>query len=823
MAREMAFRLAQLAGMVATLAALLSNRASGQETRHAPSSCAHRGGLEFVDNQGQFGNDVEFRASSGSLACDFLATAFRTSVIESWRPIDAVKAVEAVEAVASVDPIDTAGADANLPTAVPVYGVVECAFEGASPSARVAGFEKREAIASYFLGSDPARWRAGVPTYGGIEYHDLYPGVGMRVRRADRGFEFDLLLDAGANPNEIVLRFSGARAIEHRDDGSLEITTMGGAKLAQLPPRSFEILNDGSRRPIDSRFARLDESRFQLRVPTWTGKHPLVIDPIIEQPIAFSYIGGLETDYGFDVTSFLGKPILAGCTVSTPYAITTPSIDGYPIEPPIGASPPAFQTTVVGEYSAFVSCFKPGLEELVWSTFYGSVSGSHPLTQNQILVAARGVDVDGTGGVYFGGFSNSAEIPTTATSAQPYPEGFGDGFVAKLTNNGTVLAYATYVAGSMQDIIEDVRVDPAGHAFFTGSTNSAAAIPIYATPGAACTGAGASPWPGFVGKLSTDGTDFEYLSYIGGTTGPDSGPVTRPRALALDYGDGETPRVYAVIAGSVLGAGLTVPNAYQPNPAAGPHGGYDTDAFVVIINETGSAWTFGTYLGGAGPTGDDDVALGVAVSPSHLIAVVGFTRASNFPATPNAFQYGSGGNSDAFVARIDPSASVKLQFASYHGGNGDDHATGVEIDSSGAIYCVGWSTSTTSFTILDAIQAHTPTSSASDAFAFKMRNSALLMSSFLGGEGPDVAADLKLESGSFLVAGTTRSADFRSLIAGTSTLSFDATLNAKSTPLTSFGTSPPYSPPWQLDDSNGLWSIGSIAGADAYVVKCELP
>jgi hypothetical protein len=33
---------------------------------------------------------------------------------------------------------------------------------------------------NYFIGDDPAQWHTNLPTYAGVAYRRLYPGIGLR-------------------------------------------------------------------------------------------------------------------------------------------------------------------------------------------------------------------------------------------------------------------------------------------------------------------------------------------------------------------------------------------------------------------------------------------------------------------------------------------------------------------------------------------------------------------------------------------------------------------------------------------------------------------
>ena len=56
-------------------------------------------------------------------------------------------------------------------------------------------------------------------------------------------------------------------------------------------------------------------------------------------------------------------------------------------------------------------------------------------------------------------------LRTTADAYQPTPAENGDGFVAKLTKDGTALDYATYIGGVDYDYASDLVVDSRGNAW----------------------------------------------------------------------------------------------------------------------------------------------------------------------------------------------------------------------------------------------------------------------------------------------------------------------------------------------------------------------
>ncbi len=49
------------------------------------------------------------------------------------------------------------------------------------PGLKVAGADQLPGTANYFIGNDPAKWRANVPTYGRVKYTGVYPGWTLSI------------------------------------------------------------------------------------------------------------------------------------------------------------------------------------------------------------------------------------------------------------------------------------------------------------------------------------------------------------------------------------------------------------------------------------------------------------------------------------------------------------------------------------------------------------------------------------------------------------------------------------------------------------------
>ena len=292
-----------------------------------------------------------------------------------------------------------------------------------------------------------------------------------------------------------------------------------------------------------------------------------------------------------------------------------------------------------------------------------------------------------------------------------------------------VLAYSTYLGGSVSDQAYGITVDAAGNAYVVGYTTSPdfpTANPIQVLPGGA-----------FVTKFNSDGTALVYSTYLGGNRG------------AYAFGIAVDSAGNAYVTGQTSSTDFPTVNAIQPS-----FGGGNSDAFVTKINAAGNALAYSSYLGGSG----DETAYGIAVDPTGNIYVAGATDSTDFP-TANAHQPANHGYYDGFATKINADGTAYV-YSTYLGGSANDNAYGVAADSAGNAYITG-GTESTDFPTANAIQ---PVSGGDgDAFVTKISSSgnALVYSTYLGGSGPDQGNGIAVDSaGNAYITGYTISADF---------------------------------------------------------------
>jgi hypothetical protein len=325
------------------------------------------------------------------------------------------------------------------------------------------------------------------------------------------------------------------------------------------------------------------------------------------------------------------------------------------------------------------------------------------------------------------------------------------------------IAYSTFLGGTNADEGTAIAVDAQGNAYITGRTLS---IDYPTTTGV--THGGGYGTDVFVTKLDASGAGIAYSTLIGGAD------IDEGLALAV-AGDGST-----YITGQTWSADYPTTDE-RPGPVAGAG-----DAFVTRLSADGSALSYSTKLAGSGR----DTGLGIALSRGAAY-VTGYTASPDFP-TANAFDPSFNGATDTFVAKIDP-ARGGLVSSTFVGGSGGDAGFGIAVDSEGAAYITGRTSSPdypTSARAWDPILG-----GGSDAVVTKLAGGAvtLVYSTLLGGGGLDGGAGIAVdEDGIAYVTGFTGSTDYPAT-PESADASFNGVTDAFVTALRADGSAPEYS------------------------------
>jgi hypothetical protein len=479
---------------------------------------------------------------------------------------------------------------------------------------------------------------------------------------------------------------------------------------------------------------------------------------------------------------------------------------------------------------------------LVYSTYLGG-GISQESYANAVAVDSSSPNCSGGCAVVAGtAGADTVPFPTTKGAYNPGPVSTATNFpfVTKFNATGSGLVYSTYFGGtfngSSTDQIDAIAVDGTGAAYFGGIAGPYDDTPT--TPGSFMPDRPSDYALPFVAKLSPDGSELVYSTYLDGvpnnidgdgvggiavdssfsayvtgiTSATDfpttAGAFQTVFGASVDIGtafitklsaDGSS-LVYSTFLGGDYGENVLVTgpggaialdsanDAYvtgdtyssdfpTKNPYIATCNSPCSDAFVSELNPTGTELVYSTFLGGTSKDGES-IGRGIAVDSSKSAFVAGTTSFTNFPVTANAMQSSPGAG---FIAKLAPNGTG-LVYASYFNGYADSVAVGP--DDSAVLF--GLSNTTFGFESTAGAFTLPPCAGGSCFFDFLSKlnvdGSALLFSTPIGANLECCGATGALDpSGTAYIAGSTGSLKLPTTVG-----SFEPTLPSDYTGFTPF-------------------------------------
>ncbi len=611
--------------------------------------------------------------------------------------------------------------------------VIRLTFDGANPQPTLEGLAPLPGGVNFFLGDDPAQWQNNLPTYEGIVYRDLYPGIDLVYRGTEGRLKSEFVVAPGADPGQIRLRYEGADNLSIRDDGALVIHTSGG-ELVEAPLLLYQEI-EGVWREVEGRYLLLDDNNapptnrpseivnrkskivnplVSIEVAAYDPAYPLIIDPEL---VFSSFLGGSSDEQGYDIAvDSIGNIYITGGTRSTDFPIYR-----------------AIQNTLGegGYINAFVTQIlnAGGVYTYGFSTYLGGNG----------FDIGYGIAVDSMHNIYLTGETYSTNFPTQ-DFIQDY-QGHQDAFVTQIISTSGVytLGYSTYLGGSADEFGQNIAIDSTGNAFVIGSTGSTN-FPIRNAIQPTFGGGGRDA---FITQIISAGGVYTYgnSTYLGGND-DDFG-----RGIAVD----STGRIFVT--------GATSSNDFPTQYTIQDYQG-SNDAFVTQIISTSGVYTYGfsTYLGG----NDYDDGRGITVDGESNIYLTGETSSTNFP-MQHAIQ-GPQLNGDAFVTYlVRPAGVYTYGYSTCLGGEGAEYGNSIAFDDAGNVYIAG-TTYSTDFPTYNAVQ-DTFGGGGIDTFVTKIitANGVLTygFSTYLGGSSWEPNYGMAVDrAGNVYVTGSTASTDF---------------------------------------------------------------
>ena len=648
---------------------------------------------------------------------------------------------------------------------------------GATATPQITGLDKLPGVSNYFVGSDPQKWRTGVPHYARVKYHQVYPGVDVIYYGSSHKLEYDFIVFPGADAKGIRLRFTGVDKLSLDDDGNLVLHTAIGDVIQEAPVIYQEV--DNVKQMIPGGYILWGEGQVGFQIAAYDSRKPLVIDPAYS-----TYLGGSLDDKGLGIAvDASGNVYVTGGTDSDNLPAGQSTIGMPPAPLPVPEN-----STMGGDWEqsdAFVTKLD-ATGVLDYSTYLGGNNGDR----------GYGIAVNASGNTYVTGRTNSTDFPTTPNAYQPdiipspgWVGGRGDPtpiqrrdtFVVKLDATGA-LVYSTYLGGHDGDIGFGIAVDTSGNACVTGQTSSGQTNSLRFSVGLGPevdldSGAiSADLQQAFTDNGFPLSQNATVLIMLSGS----QWRITDEDQSTYDVRKNLRNNQLDVYEGRILIPFPITANAFQTGPGGTLDG--DTllgrapetdDAFVTKLNADGTALVYSSYLGG----GSAEWGYGITVDGLGNAYVTGKTDSTDFP-TANALQPNitpapplEDQTSDAFAVKLD--ATGAAIYATYLGGSDGEAGYGIAADTAGNAYVTGKTTSTDFPTTGNALKLLNrdrdvdpnigPLEGGADAFVAKLNpsGSAFVYATYLGGSGAEFGKGIAVDGGgNTYVTGWTGSTNF---------------------------------------------------------------
>lgn len=220
-----------------------------------------------------------------------------------------------------------------------------------------------------------------------------------------------------------------------------------------------------------------------------------------------------------------------------------------------------YDSTLNGSSDGFIYKLNPLFSHsnlLLWGTYLGGNS-SDSITR---------VAIDSQGNVVVVGGTSSTDFPTTQNSYDKSLNGKDDGFIAKITSDGTKLVYSTLFGGSENDFATGMTLADDNNIYISGATSSLD-FPLKNAIDNTFRGGTSFGLDAFVARFNFQMNSFVYSTYLGGT-GDDFATGIAVNSNGTSYTIGTTSST-----------DFPVQNAYQTTNHGGSFFGYD--AFITQL------------------------------------------------------------------------------------------------------------------------------------------------------------------------------------------------------------------------------------------------
>ncbi len=377
---------------------------------------------------------------------------------------------------------------------------------------------------NYFLGNNSEHWATDVPAYRVVHYQSIYPNIDFRLQESHGTLKHEFIVSPKGNPNKIQLSIEGADAMYLNNENLHIITSV--THLVEKKPYAYQVIEKDTI-VVECRFNLLGNI-LTYDLGNYDHTHPLVIDPLF---IFATYSGSTADNWGNTACFDQDGNLFTGGTVFEFNSGTNGGQRGsFP------TSPGAFQVNFQGGHTdiGLLKLDSAGTR-LIYATYVGGNDTEVPTSlvydeqrRELVVLATTGsnnfpIDPDVAYDASFNGGNEIAPV-----GGYTYFRGT-DIVVFKLNENGSRMTASSYIGGSNNDGIMsesnilvdnygdqlrgDINIDADGNIYVASTTSSSSNFPLV---NAAQTSYGGGFTDGCIFKMNANLSQLLWSTYAGG-------------------------------------------------------------------------------------------------------------------------------------------------------------------------------------------------------------------------------------------------------------------------------------------------------------------
>jgi gliding motility-associated-like protein len=638
---------------------------------------AQQSSFDFIENKGQWDSRVKFRGDIPSGAFFLEKNGFTVLLQnpEELRDLYLSNHLGANKIIiagsknaAGSNPNSTSSSNNSTPNILHAHAY-KVTFVGGNPDAVIAPDKAQDSYNNYFIGNDSSKWASNCKIYRIVTYKNIYPGIDVRYYSENGTLKYDLLVNPGADPSNIVMKYEGINKLETRKGQLVIKTSVGDVK--ELEPYSYQFDDVKGKTEVGCSYKIGNDNTVRFKLKNYSSDVPLIIDPTL---IFSTFNGSPANTYGFTACPGPGGTFFSGCLVFG---------TGYPVT--LGAFQQSFAGgTGDGGRDIGIMKFNTTGSARLYSTYIGGSANEYP----------HSIISDPQGNLIVMGRTYSSNYPTYPGVNVVGKGGGADLVVTKLNASGTALIGSMRIGGVDDDCVNihdeqelgfgspaaaftvkfygddsrsEVNLDAAGNIYVAAQTQSDS-FPV--TPGV-FQPKRAGKQDGVVLKINPSCSKIIFSSFLGGTE--------NDGAFVIDINP-LTNNIY--VGGATCSS--TFPGV-NSGAVQSTYSGGVTDGFVTEIANDGSSIIRTTFLGTSGFDG----VYGVKFDKLGYPYAMGVTT-GQWPIKNASPFYDP--SSTQFIVKLLPDLSATVYSTVFGTGKGNPNISPVAflVDRCENVYISGW-------------------------------------------------------------------------------------------------------------------------------------